>query len=258
MRTVDRQLLRRAGRTDGGTSLLVTPAQHRADDIEAGTSTRRQYSNLDLRLYYSGNRARLALSDAPTIVSVDAQLDGGGVVFTAQVVGDPAAAIHQVWITYTADGLGAWTSLRRTSSSVCAPRPARRSRPCARSRIRGYGWDSLPRRPPVCKYVVQAASGTGLVTLDDNRGQYYTLSGGTPPNSTLALLRQSAGSAQLRRQRSGHCGARSREPGCEQDGARCDRQRGTRRNDRFERERHRQRAGDGRPRKLPDHRVLCR
>ncbi len=50
---------------------------------------------------------------------------------------------------------------------------------------------SLPSDP--IKYVVQAASGTGLVTLDDNRGQYYTLNSGTPPNSTLAFLRQSAG-----------------------------------------------------------------
>ena len=57
----------------GGTNLLVTPAQHRVADTTLGTSTQRKYTDLDLRLYYSGNLTSAALSDAPTIVSVDAQ-----------------------------------------------------------------------------------------------------------------------------------------------------------------------------------------
>ena len=56
----------------GGTNLLVTPAQHRVADVALGTSTLRRYSGLDLRLFYSGNLTGAALSDAPTIVSVDA------------------------------------------------------------------------------------------------------------------------------------------------------------------------------------------
>jgi hypothetical protein len=107
----------------GGTRLLVTPAQHRAADVASGTSTRRAFTNLELRLYYSGNKTTTALSTAPTIVSVAAASDATGVTFTAQVLGDPAAAIHDVWVTYTGDSGpgGAWTSLSLTQCSVTLP-----------------------------------------------------------------------------------------------------------------------------------------
>src|SRR5205814_7057644 len=95
---------------NGGTQLLVTPTQHRAANVANGTSTQRKYVDLNLRLFYSGNLSQASLSDAPSIVGVDAQPDGSGVAFTAQVVGDPAAGIQQIWITYTSDGTNAWTS----------------------------------------------------------------------------------------------------------------------------------------------------
>src|SRR6185295_15432742 len=111
----------------GGTNLLVTPAQHRG--LNATQSTLRQYSNLNVRLYYSSLTstsnplyAGAALSDAPTIVRVDAVPAGGVVKFAAQVVGDPDAAMHEVWVTYT-DGAGSWTSVDLTQctapSTVC-------------------------------------------------------------------------------------------------------------------------------------------
>ena len=106
----------------GGTNLLVTPAQHRVADATLGTSTLRRYSNLDLRLFYSGNLTSAALSDAPTIVGIEAQPAAGGVDFTAQVVGDPAAAIHSVWVTY-ANGGGTWAPL--DLQQCVAPLPGR-------------------------------------------------------------------------------------------------------------------------------------
>ena len=169
----------------GGTSLLVTPAQHRAFDIEAGTSTLRRYGNLDLRLYYSGNLGTVALSDAPTIVGVDAQPDNGGIAFAAQVVGDPKAAIHQVWVTHT-DGLGVWQSLdldQCVRAGTGAPLPTA----CAVEDSRIW-MGRLPTAPASLRYVVQAASGTGLVTLDDNRGLYYAISGAPPSDSAVALI----------------------------------------------------------------------
>ena len=57
---------------NGRTSLLVTPAQHRAKDIALGTSTLRKFDNLDVRLFYSGNlgsppsRSNLATRRCPT------------------------------------------------------------------------------------------------------------------------------------------------------------------------------------------------
>ncbi len=169
----------------GGTSLLVTPAQHRAFDIEAGTSTLRRYGNLDLRLYYSGNLGTVALSDAPTIVGVDAQPDSGGIAFAAQVVGDPKAAIHQVWITHT-DGLGVWQSLdldQCVRAGAGAPLPTA----CAVEDSRIW-MGRLPTAPASLRYVVQAASGTGLVTLDDNRGLYFAISGAPASDSAVALV----------------------------------------------------------------------
>ena len=99
----------------GGTSLLITPVQHRADSIALGTSTQRKYESLDLRLYYSSNAAASALSDNPSIMSVRAlpNAAGTGLEFTALVVGDPALGIHEVWVTYIGDtaGGGTWTPL---------------------------------------------------------------------------------------------------------------------------------------------------
>ena len=167
---------------NGATSLLVTPAQHRAADIALGTSTRRTYAGLDLRLYYSGNLDVAALSDAPSIVAVSAQPNGAGVVFSAQVVGDPAAAIHQVWVTTTSDGAGAWTSL--DLAQCVAPLPAA----CGSVADSGRWVGALAGSPANLKYVVQAVNGYGLVTLDDNYGAYYSLGGANPAATAVALI----------------------------------------------------------------------
>ena len=144
----------------GGTKLLVTPAQHRIADGALGTSTLRRYSNLDLRLFYSGNLTGASLSDAPSIVGVEAEAASGGVDFTAEVIGDPKAAIHTVWVTTTA-GNGAWSSLDLAQQSD--------------SRLwKGH----LAGASANVEFVVQAANGLGLVSLDDNRGAYYRLGGG--------------------------------------------------------------------------------
>ena len=165
----------------GGTNLLVTPAQHRVADAAQGTSTLRRYSNLDLRLFYSGNLSSAALSDAPSIVGVDAKPAAGGVDFTAQVVGDPAAAVHTVWITRAAGG--SWTSL--DLQQCVAPLPAA----CGAVEDSRLWKARLASAPPTLEFVVQAANGLGLVSLDDNLGAYYRLGSATPPAATsLALL----------------------------------------------------------------------
>ena len=108
----------------GGTNLLVTPAQHRVANVALGTSTLRSYTNLDLRLFYSGNLQRsAALSDAP----VDrrrrrARHASGGVdVHRAgrrrSRRGDPSGLDH-----VRAGGGGTWTSL--DLSQCVAPLPA--------------------------------------------------------------------------------------------------------------------------------------
>ncbi|MFO1395520.1 MAG: choice-of-anchor C family protein [Burkholderiales bacterium] len=169
------------------TSLLVTPAQHRA--LDATNSTLRSYSGLSLRLFYSDltkaarpQYAAAALSDAPTILRVDSAASGTGVTFTVQVVGDPAAAIHQVWLTYTsgAGGAGTWTSLDLAQCVI--PLPAA----CGGTQDSRLWKAKVPAAslPADARYIVQAVSGAGLVALDDNLGRYYTVGTSAPPAAT--------------------------------------------------------------------------
>jgi hypothetical protein len=155
----------------GGTNLLVTPVQHKADPANPGKSIRRSYSDLDLRLFYSSNLTTAALSDAPSIVGVGAQPNGGAVDFTIQVVGDPKAHIHGVWVTHT-NGTGSWESLDLVQDSGDS------------SLWKG----TLPSAGPNLQFVVQAANGLGLVAFDDNRGSYYTAAAGALADTTLTLI----------------------------------------------------------------------
>ena len=133
-------------------SLLVTPAQHRAADIALGTSTLRKYTNLDLRLYYSGNLSqRRAVRRADDRQRRWRSPRRAASTFTAQVVGDPTAAIHQVWVTYTGDGADAWASL--DLQQCVAPLPAACGTAEDSQAVEG---PARRPRPPTCSYVVQA------------------------------------------------------------------------------------------------------
>ena len=172
---------------NGGTQLLVTPAQYRAASVADGTSTQRKHDKINLRLFYSGNLSQAALSDAPSIVAVDAQLDAAGVEFTAQVVGDPLASIYQVWVTYTGGVSNAWESL---DLAQCTKSVLTNSLPAAcgtteDSRL----WKGRLSSPPAnMKYFVQAANGVGLVSRNDNFGAYFGIASVTPTATTLALV----------------------------------------------------------------------
>jgi hypothetical protein len=106
-------------------------------------------------------------------------------VFSARVLGDPSAAIHEVWVVYTTGG-GEWLPLDLEQCTGTALPTS-----CAGlddSRV----WTArLTGAPASVQYVVQAANGTGLVSFDDNRGQYYL--GSTTPapaaaGTTMALI----------------------------------------------------------------------
>jgi hypothetical protein len=169
----------------GGTNLLVTRVQHRADNVAQGTSTERRFDDLDVKLFYSKNVTAAALSDAPSIVAVDARTVGSNVVFTAQVVGDPAAGLHQVWVTWTAGpgstGEGSWASL--DLQQCVAPLPA----VCGGLEDSRIWKASMPSLPNV-EFVVQAANGLGLVAFDDNRGSYYRIVGEAAPAPVTTSL----------------------------------------------------------------------
>ncbi|HEX2766966.1 MAG TPA: PxKF domain-containing protein [Candidatus Limnocylindria bacterium] len=174
---------------DGGTSLIVTPVQHRSDPAHAQRSIRRAFDDLDLRLFYADagillhdpELAAASLADAPTIVDVRATPDGADLVFSARVIGDPSAAIHEVWIVWTG-GSGAWAPL--DLEQCVSPLPAA----CAGVEDSRLWTARMTGGPATVQYVVQAANGTGLVSFDDNRGEYYLASTTELPAAVATAL----------------------------------------------------------------------
>jgi CSLREA domain-containing protein len=171
----------------GGTYLLVTPAQHRVANVAQGTSTQRRYTNLDLRLFYSGHLGKEALSDAPSIANVDAVREGLDVVFTVQVVGDPAAAIHQAWITWVSDAGTTWSSL--DLAQCVAPLPAA----CGGVEESRTWKGRLATAPASFRFIAQAVSGVGLVAVDDNGGAYHAVGAPVPAAATIAFVSPPSG-----------------------------------------------------------------
>jgi hypothetical protein len=156
----------------GATHLDVTAAQYQSSGPSSNTGILRQYSSLQFRLFYSNYTGPSAGSAAPSISLVSATTNGGGqpvVTFSMHVVDDPGAGVQQVWVTYTGGSgtpyYGQWQSLDLTQDAVDS--------------TLWTGTLTLPggMDPSALQYMVQAASGTGLVTLDTNAGAYYTVSG---------------------------------------------------------------------------------
>lgn len=160
----------------GVTRLSVFPAQYRTDLQAPDTGTRRAFSDLRFRLFYSGNVATYtdalganpdtpALADAPTIVEVLDEVVEGAVVLRARVVGNPAAGIQEVWVTYTAES-GPWRGRWQTLDLVQDP-------------VQSSLWSgTLPLEgdaaPAAVRYAVHAVNGVGLVTMQANRGGFFT------------------------------------------------------------------------------------
>ena len=151
----------------GATYLNLMPAQFRSDDPASPAGTRRKFTEVTLRLFYSANTAKYegnvpALAAPPAIEDVAAAAAGGQVRFTARALGDPAAGIQAVWVTYTRCPTGAcdgmWQSLE-----------------LARDALDGTLWTgalSVAGAMDI-RFMVQAANGVGLVTMATNMGQYY-------------------------------------------------------------------------------------
>jgi len=155
----------------GSTFLHVTPAQHRVENVGDFGATLRGFSAMNFELFYSNNTQSYdgntpALSAAPSLTNVRGFIDEDQLVFQARVVGDPAAGIQKVWITYSrfdeATSTGNWRSvdLRQNPNDSTA-------------------WGArIPRGSldfAEVEFFVQAVNGVGLVSLDDNFGGYYSM-----------------------------------------------------------------------------------
>ncbi len=164
------------GTPGGATRLLLTPVQHKSVALGSLQAIARKYADMDLRLFYSDNITTYAggstpaLSAPPTITSVAAQVDGTTVTFQANVVGDPAAGIEEVWVTYTGHD-SRWDSVDLVQDAVDSTL-----------------WTGTLTVPSTAagtdlQFMVQAVNGVGLVTVADNLGAYYgvTIAGAPAP-----------------------------------------------------------------------------
>ncbi|MCB0131377.1 MAG: hypothetical protein KDD78_11025, partial [Caldilineaceae bacterium] len=157
----------------GTTRLALVPGQYRSDTPTGLTGILRKWADMRFRLYYSDNISSYpaldgnvpALAAPPNIVQVTSTIGGDQVDFQATVVGDPAAGVQEVWLTYTicdnAACNGSWLPLDLTQNDSDSTR-----------------WDGtlLLNGTPAShvRYMVHAVNGVGLVSIATNLGATYT------------------------------------------------------------------------------------
>ncbi|MGE5601930.1 MAG: hypothetical protein ACM30E_02695, partial [Nitrososphaerales archaeon] len=175
----------------GATRLNVTPVQYRSDSPTSTTGTVRKFDSMSFKLFYSANTEAYpnttagitnipALSSPPVIARVFSTGSSGQVSFSVNVTGDPSAGIQAVWVTYTssqAPFAGQWQSL----DLVQDPNDST------------LWTGTLPLQgsdPANFRFMVQAANGVGLISLNTNRGAYFMPDvdpglPSTPPGATV-------------------------------------------------------------------------
>jgi hypothetical protein len=162
------------GGVDGVTRLITIPAQFKSDSPTATTGTLREFSEMDFRLFYNSNITTYVSNGVPSTPGLSAPpsisgilgitaVGGGSVTLSAHAVGNPAAGIQGVWVTYTAlngPHAGKWQSLDLTQS--------------AGDSTLWTGVLSLNGTSSQdIRYMVQAVNGVGEVALDTKFGAYH-------------------------------------------------------------------------------------
>jgi VCBS repeat-containing protein len=151
---------------------MVTPAQFRSSSPTALDGTLRLWQNMNFSLYYSNYLADNAAAAAPpAITHVSSTIGSLGpdnvVMFTVQVVGDPAAGMQQVWVTWTDisnPSGGLWQSIDLTQD----PNDSRL----------WHGTLPLGSMTPAdirdhIRFIAQAVNGVGLVSSATNLCAYF-------------------------------------------------------------------------------------
>ena len=98
------------------------------------------------------------MASPPTIARVDAATSGSDIQFQVRAVGEIAAGMQQVWVTYTGAPATQWKSVDLVQDPVDST----------------LWTGSLTGTTPAnVQFIVQAVNGVGLVSLDDNQGELY-------------------------------------------------------------------------------------
>ncbi|MEM7533101.1 MAG: hypothetical protein AAF639_13050, partial [Chloroflexota bacterium] len=162
---------------EGHTRMTLMPAQYRSLSHGTDTGIMREFDNMDFRLFYvdADDYSELAAAAAPPAISyvmATSTAMGNGstmVYFTADVQGHPSAGIQEVWVTYTSLGSagqsnslnGQWQSLDLTQDADLSVRWTGTLVVDGSVNINDF------------RYMVQAANGMGLVSMDANLGAYH-------------------------------------------------------------------------------------
>jgi CSLREA domain-containing protein len=174
------------GSGTGATWLNMTSAQYLTDPVDPEKGTMRTFSAMDFRLYYSNytqttGESAPALAAAPAIVSVSGIPDQNLVNFSANVVGNPAAGVQEVWVTYTVcpesgSCNGQWLSVDLVQD-------------VNDSTLWTGTLDLNTVNAEDVRYIVQAVNGVGLVSMATNLGVYYIpgIEGSQQSETSLSL-----------------------------------------------------------------------
>ena len=183
---------------DGSTKLAITPAQYRSSSTQLETTSLRRFDSLKLRLFYSDEKATYdtgqgvlndpGRSGAPVINYVEArlnELDSTQVNFEAQVTVDPSAGVHEVYVTYMflTDGTSTGAANMWRSEKMTQDAADTRLWSAQLPNISSNDAERL-------RFVVQAVSGVGQVTMNNNVGRFYSIMGinaNPEPTSTIDL-----------------------------------------------------------------------
>ncbi|MFN2138173.1 MAG: Ig-like domain-containing protein [Candidatus Promineifilaceae bacterium] len=183
---------------EGSTKLALTPSQYRSTSTQLETTSLRRFDRIKLRLFYNDETSTYdtgqgvlndpGRSGAPIINYVDAQLndsDSTQVDFEAQVTVDPSAGMHEVYVTYMlfSDGTPGGAPTMWRSEKMTQDTADTRLWHAQLSNISAADAARL-------RFVIQAVSGVGQVTMNSNVGRFYSISGlnaDPEPTSTTSL-----------------------------------------------------------------------
>ena len=163
---------------DGGpTFLQAVVGQYKSNALSSISGKLRAYEQMDFKLFYMADNwaddqeSRVAaVAPAPQVLFVESSRNGvGKVEIKVNLLYNPAVGVQQAVVTWTnpnASGVKSWQSF----SLVADPNdPTLFSSPA--------GGVSMPSG---AVFMVQAVNGAGLVGVDANQGEYYSVPPTTP------------------------------------------------------------------------------
>ena len=192
------------GDFSGGSVLNTFPAQFRSDPIDplAEAGTLRKYTGITFGLYYSGNTTSQALTPAPAVNGVAAELspDGSQIVIEAVIETAATVGIEEVLATFTGESgsiwHGSWKSVPLTPTATPLFFPGS---------LNGDGfvrtWTaSIPLNggdPSGFRFIVQTVGRNGPALQATNFGKYFRVGGdpatGDTATSVAILTTKAAG-----------------------------------------------------------------